>query len=91
MSEHLCTHEIICFLHICEVFAVNRERNTHPHVLSALDNLFTGFKKIGTFERFESEIIKDKVALVINHGLNGIRVLTDQVVECLTDYWHVAF
>lgn len=72
---------VLRLLDAVKVYPVNLDGHAHPEVLRAL----LAAEELALLERLEAELVKEEIAVVVNHGLISCRVVADEVMLFVRD------
>ncbi len=64
VREEALRHQVVSLKCTVNVTTVNANGDTHKHVLRSLGDFAVDFQKVGTFERFEPEVLVVEVAII---------------------------
>jgi hypothetical protein len=75
VGEILLGHEVVRLQCGFDIGAVDAERDTHDHVLGALDDLLVAAQQVRPLQSLEAEIIVAIVAIVDDRRVQAVLVL----------------
>ena len=85
MSEPHVAHQVISLEGGFQVVQMDPDGTAHQHMLRSLNDLSVLSEQVGTFQGFESEKVVVEIAIVIDFGVNFVRIFDENVVHLFTE------